>query len=142
MADSRVLYSAQEDVFVLKFIGDIRFTLCGAIDNVIHRAFEKNYQSFVVDLTETTGIDSTALGVLAQIAVHTRKSNLPKPSLLIADAYMKHVLEGVCFHQVFNMLKQDDPKQQSFKEIHPVEISERDMVDKVLTAHKRLMSLS
>lgn len=141
MSEPRVLYAEHQGIVVLKFIGDIRFTLCPAVDNFIKVHFSKGMAPVVIDLTETSGIDSTALGVLAQIAVRSRQMRLPRPSLLLASAEIRQILQSVSFDKVFNVLQKSSNELWAFKEIQPVATDEQELLEKVLTAHRNLMAL-
>ena len=96
MTTDRVLFAKEADLLVFKFVGDIRFTLCPAVDCFMKSVFKKNPgHPVLVDLTETMSIDSTALGLLAQIAIHSRKTLRQKPGLLVTDQDVLTVLKGM-----------------------------------------------
>ena len=66
MSTGRIQFAEQDGTFVLKFVGEVRLTLCSALDATIERIFTAlNFSTIVIDLTETESIDSTTLGLLA-----------------------------------------------------------------------------
>lgn len=142
MSQARVLYAQHNDVYILKLVGEIRFTLCPAIDEVLQGIFTNEQTPVVVDLTETTCVDSTALGVVAQIAVRARQQGNAKPSLLIAGDDIRKILQGVSFDRVFNVLQKTPETSSHYQELQPIEASEQELLEKVLQAHKNLCELS
>lgn len=73
MAAGRVLVAMHQEAWVVKMVGDVRMTLCNTIDYCLQKMFDDSkFQTVIVDLTETEGIDSTSLGLLAKLSI--RKS--------------------------------------------------------------------
>jgi anti-anti-sigma factor len=143
MATDQVLFAQEADLLVFKFVGDIRFTLCPAVDDFMKSVFnKKSKHPILVDLTETKSIDSTALGLLAQIAIHSRKMLNQKPGLLVSDQNVLQVLKGMSLEKVFNILHETIPSSGDFQEIEPVSVDKKDMITRILMAHHTLMSLS
>ena len=143
MTTDQVLFAQEADLLVFKFVGDIRFTLCPAVDEFMKGIFnEKPRHPVLVDLTETKTIDSTALGLLAQIAIHSRKTLNQKPGLLVTEQSVLQVLKGMSLEKVFNILQETNPLLSEFKEIKPVSVDKKEMTTRILTAHRTLMSLS
>ncbi len=67
MSTGRIQFAEQDGTFVLKFVGEVRLTLCSALDATIDRIFTAlNFNAIVIDLTETRSIDSTTLGPAGQ----------------------------------------------------------------------------
>ena len=144
MAEGRVLYALQDDVYVLKFIGDIRFSICTAVDQFIQHVFGQEKKiPVLVDMLETDSVDSTALGVLAQVAIKMRETFNQKPTLLVASHDLNTILQSVCFDQVFTILQQQKSGGAGqFTELEQVESSEKEFAEQVLRAHQNLMAIS
>ncbi len=143
MATDQVLFAQEDDFLVLKFVGNINFMLCPAVDNFLKGILKtKSDHPILVDLIETTGIDSTALGLLAQIAIHSNKTLKQKPGLFVSNQDVLMVLKGMSFEKVFNILEQTIDPSGEFREIKPVSLDKEEMTDRILAAHKTLMSLS
>ncbi|NIW77982.1 MAG: anti-sigma factor antagonist, partial [Calditrichae bacterium] len=54
---------------MLKFSGDIRYTMGCSLDDFLKKLFKRSdFETILIDLTETRSIDSTSLGLLAKIA--------------------------------------------------------------------------
>jgi len=74
ISQGKILFTKQDETYVMKFLGDVRVTIGPAISNFIpHIGTCRNYKSMVVDLTETTAIDSTSLGMLGKIHTFLEK---------------------------------------------------------------------
>lgn len=143
MAADQVLFAQAEEILVFKFLGDIRFTLCPAVDAFMKNVFsEQPDQPVLVDLTQTKTIDSTALGLLAQIAIHSRKRLNQKPGLLVSDPNVMKVLKGMSLEKVFNILQETAALPGEFREIDPITVDKKEMMARVLKAHRTLMGLS
>ena len=66
MKMSKILFAEKDGVFVLKFVGDVRVTLGPTISTFLDNIGQcDSFQSVIIDLTQTEGIDSTTLGMLA-----------------------------------------------------------------------------
>ena len=101
----QVSFAFSDGVYVLKFKGDIRFQICASVDRFIQKIFhESEHATVIVDLTEASAVDSTALGVLAQIAIHTRRAQDTRPTILVNAPDMLAVLRAVSFDKVFHLL--------------------------------------
>lgn len=74
MSTGRIQFAEQNGTFVLKFVGEVRLTLCSALDATIEKIFTAlNFSAIVIDLTETESIDSTTLGLLAKLSILSRQ---------------------------------------------------------------------
>lgn len=83
IADSgQILFAVQDGHYVLKFLGDMRLTLCSNLDEHLRAILQRDDNSeTLIDLTETHNIDSTSLGWIAKLAVKSAKCDLPKPTM-------------------------------------------------------------
>lgn len=141
--EDQVFFAQHEDVSILKFTGDIRFTLCPAVEDFLKTKFDQNSMaSIVIDLTETKSIDSTALGLLAHIAIQAKQAGGPRPALLVSSDDILRVLKGMSFDVIFTILRETGLSSSVFQEIKPVDTVEQDMIKHILSAHRTLMSLS
>ncbi|MFT7688218.1 MAG: anti-anti-sigma regulatory factor, partial [Candidatus Azotimanducaceae bacterium] len=78
-----ILYANHDNAHVLKFIGDVRVTLGPTLSAFLRSMDQtKDGRSIVIDLSETTCIDSTALGFLAKISLHFQKFQGSKPTII------------------------------------------------------------
>jgi len=141
---TKASYAWHENTCVLKLRGAIRFTDCSAVDRFIKAVLKQsNERDFMLDLTETELLDSTALGMLAQIAIDAREKNLPKPTLIINSDDMMTLFKSVCFEQVFSIVQPDSKSDgEHFSMIEAENVKQDELSEQVLKAHESLMQLS
>ena len=83
MSDCRICAASNDGAHVLKLEGDVRLTMCTALDQYFQSMFaEPGFVSVWVDVTEADGLDSTTLGMLAQLAIQTRERFAFRPAIL------------------------------------------------------------
>ena len=143
MGDGRILVAEQEGVYVLKFLGDVRLTLCPSLDQYLDNALQsRHFSSVLIDLTDTQGIDSTSLGILAKLAVRMRKQVQRVPTLVSTNNNITRILLSMGFDKVFTLVSKLDEELPPCDQLENANCSEREMQDKVLEAPKTLMGLN
>jgi len=143
MENGRILVSENQGTYILKFVGDVRLTLCATLDDFLESMCRSNQlKAVLIDLTETEGIDSTSLGLLAKISVLARKKHQLIPTIISTNQDITRILESMGFHQVFVIMDKALSHEDNLSEL-PVIIGSEDVVhQKVLEAHKILMSMN
>lgn len=130
-------------VYVLKFNGDVRLTLCAALDIFLEKMIaEPDLKAVFIDLSDTIGIDSTSLGFLAKISILTQKTHGWKPSIISVSDDITRLLMSMSFDQVFNIIEERIDGDDTLDELPTIEASEQDTKEQVLEAHRILMGLS
>ncbi len=145
MTVGTVLYAKHDNTYILKFVGEIRYTISCALDQFLRQLFERcDYNAITIDLTETTSIDSTSLGLLAKIANFTRRRFGRKPSLYSSNTDVNRVLDSMGLDDVFEL--HCEPCDGSCPpEAERLEVSEpdtKDMARTILDAHCALIDLN
>jgi len=143
MTTGRIQFAESEGTFVLKFIGDVRLTLCAALDAYIEKIFSAlNFESIVIDLTETDNIDSTSLGLLAKLSILSKERVGLLPTLVSTHEDMNRLLQSMGFDQIFNIVAESTPTDAELQELPGQLLSEDQVKDRVLEAHRILMNLN
>lgn len=143
MTTGKIQFAESEGTFVLKFIGDVRLTLCAALDAYIEKIFSAlSFDSIIIDLTETENIDSTSLGLLAKLSNLSRQKVGLLPTLVSNHEDMNRLLQSMGFDQVFNILSEGTPTCVELEDLPGQELSEEAVKEKVLEAHRILMNLN
>ena len=63
----RILVAEHDGVYMIKFEGDVRLTLCATVDDYLDRMFaDENFHGVVVDLNAVPFVDSRGLEVLVE----------------------------------------------------------------------------
>ena len=143
MSTGKIQFAEQNGTFVLKFVGEVRLTLCSALDATIERIFgARNFSSIIIDLTETSSIDSTTLGLLAKLSILSRQKIGLLPTLVSTNADISRLLESMGFELVFNMVGTPLPCPECLRDLPAQDLSEELVRAKVLEAHRILMGLN
>ncbi len=143
MQAGKILQANHDGVYVLKFQGDVRLTLCTALDDFIEGMFsDGDFASVVIDLSDAEGLDSTTLGLLAKIAVRSQRDYQFKPAVIVTDASIQRLLESMCFERIFDIRDTQLEATGEFGEIPFAAASEQEVKSRVLEAHRTLMGLS
>jgi len=143
MQNGKIMVAENQDVYVLKFMGDVRLTLCSTIDSLLKRIFgQGELKSVVVDLTETEGIDSTALGLLAKIAVNAKDVMSHKPIIISSRGDITHIIQTLGFDHYFDICTEPVELGCQMQEAPMLDECAESVRQKVIDAHRILMGLN
>lgn len=143
MLSGRILYAAHDGTYVIKFVGDVRVPLCASLEGFLERMFgDQSLQAVLIDLSETDAIDSTALGLIAKVAVFLRERVGKKPVILSTNPDVNRILASMGFERVFLILERAPDDAEDFAELPFTEPSQQDMTRHVIAAHRTLMELN
>lgn len=139
----QILYACQEGHYVLKFLGDVRLTMCSTIDEHLRSILAReDITDSLIDLTETVNIDSTSLGLIAKLAIKSAKCDLPKPTLVSTNPDVTQILYAMGFDQVFLLLEELPASAEDLVEVPSVQESEEVVKQRIIDAHRVLISLN
>lgn len=143
MTTGRIQYAESDGTVILKFLGDVRLTLCTALDAYIEKVVSAlNFKSIVIDLTETQNIDSTSLGLLAKLSILSSERVGLLPTLVSTQEDMLRLLQSMGFEQIFNIVADSTPTDADLKDLPAQMLSEEQVRARVLEAHRLLMDLN
>ena len=143
MSTGKIQFAEQSGTFILKFVGEVRLTLCSALDATIEKIFTSlNFSAIVIDLTETRSIDSTTLGLLAKLSILSRQKIGLLPTVVTTHDDITRLLQSMGFDQVFNIVESPLPCSECLADLPSQDQSEDVVKAKVLEAHQILMSLN
>lgn len=139
---AKIRFGRCDSLFVLKINDDLRFNQCAPLEHFLKTVMQKKFDhNLIVDLSDTQLMDSTALGLLAQIALQFERMNHQKPGLYCPDNDLKKVLLSMSLEKLFNFVSHV-PNETSLPELTIKSDSHQNQTDRVLSAHKTLMGLS
>lgn len=137
------------DVCVLKFVGSIGFAanwtfpLSQALRAFMDKLFaEKDFDNIVVDLTEATGIDSTNLGLLAEVARFSKDEFNRSPTLIVREGRVHKVLMVTGFEALYNIFVMDASIQGKLRPLPEVAEEQVDVAKLILNAHHTLTEMN
>ena len=138
-----ILFTQVNDVQVLKFVGDVRVTLGPTISKYLDGISQNDsLKSIVIDLTETIGIDSTSLGLLAKISLRSQESLNLLPTIVSTNDDITRILSSMGFERVFLIVGESDVCCDQMGELPTSVVGEAELRDQVLEAHRVLMELN
>lgn len=143
MNEGQILYAKVDHTYVLKFSGDVRYTICAPLSAFIKQLQNQDgFEDILIDLTETEGIDSTNLGLLARIANLVQDRFHHKTTLLSSNSNVNRTLETMGFYEVFDI--DDHCRSPGFSGEDLPEVAEpaRETSDAILQAHRTLAALN
>lgn len=143
MRQGVIKFAERDGVYVIKLEGDVRLTLCLSFDEFIDKMFfDPDFCSVIFDLTEAEAIDSTTLGLMAKIAI-VGERYLSEPPLVITNAEsITRSLVTMGFEDIFRLVDKVSIDSGKFQSLVTKEGSEKRIQNKVIEAHKVLMSLN
>jgi anti-anti-sigma regulatory factor len=141
--DGAILTARAENIEYIKFLGTVRYSHCAGLEAHINQLFEHdNFDEIVIDLEQAEILDSTALGLLARVAIELEKSSSLKPVIFLKRGELANILKRVCFDQVFSIVLDGDIKvSRDFKELPAQSQSEKQILQRVIDAHRDLAKL-
>lgn len=144
MQTGKVLVAQHQGAFVIKLVGDVRLTLSSTIDDYFNEMFANpSFGGVVVDLSETEGIDSTSLGLLAKLAVQTKQRYQLVPMIFSPNPDITHLLSSMGFDKVFQIHHSNAAlRRDAMGELPVLSVDEDCMRNKVIEAHRILMALN
>lgn len=143
MRQGVIKFAERDGVYVIKLEGDVRLTLCISFDEFIDKMFSApDFCSVVFDLTEAEAIDSTTLGLMAKIAI-VGEHFLREPPLVVTNATsITRSLVTMGFKDIFRLVDKTSMDSGNFQALVAKDGNEKLIQDKVIEAHKVLMSLN
>ncbi|HXE40577.1 MAG TPA: STAS domain-containing protein [Azonexus sp.] len=142
MADGNVYYAEQDGTVVVRFLGDIRYTIAPALDRFLDKLFaRRDLKTIIVDLSDTESIDSTGLGLLARIANFLRRRDGSRPLLFSSQPDINAVLSSICLDTAFIHCDQR-PDLAPGTELAAGNPSETEVAQTVLEAHRLLCEMN
>lgn len=143
LCEGQALFAVHHGTYVLKLVGDIRVPLCPTVDSFIEQMFgDPSLCSILIDLSDTHLIDSTALGLLAKIAIRSKKRFQYKPVILSTNPDVNRIVDSMGFEKVFSILHKKSGENISLAELPIVDCGDREVCKQVIDAHRALMTLS
>ncbi len=139
----RILVANGDDTCLIKFVGDVRLSLGAAVDEYLDRMFrDGRIHSVLVDLSDTDGIDSTSLGVLARLSTQAAARLGCRPILVSTRPDITRLLNIMGFDDVFHIVQEPLEDECQLGELPNSACSPEELRCRVLAAHRNLMALN
>jgi anti-anti-sigma factor len=143
MDPGTVLYAKQGTRYILKFVGDIRYPMSCSLEDFLEQLFARDdYDDILLDLTETTAIDSTCLGLLAKVTNFTRDRFNRKTTLVSVQEDVNHILDSMGFYTVFNICDDYEIVRQDYQTLPNPTPDKAMLTETLYEAHRTLSDLN
>jgi anti-anti-sigma regulatory factor len=130
-------------IYVIKLSGDVRLNLCSVLERYLDDMFlDEEFKTVLIDLSDAEGVDSTTLGQLAKISIISQDKFGLVPSIITPREDITRILLSMGFDKVFYLIGDIPEHISDLNELACEQVDEELMRDKVIAAHKILMSLN
>lgn len=143
MSTGHVEYASLNGTHFFKIIGELRAQSCISLDKLLGKIEQQNHiQGAVVDLTQTTFIDSTVLGILAKLGIKLKQLHNIQTVMLSTNPDITTLANSMGLNKVFVILTCSEETSVCTKTLPNPPTTHEDMLCVVLNAHKTLCQLS
>ncbi|ROS04810.1 anti-anti-sigma factor [Sinobacterium caligoides] len=143
MQTGKIWVAKHDGAYMIKFVGDVRMTWCTSFDKYLQLIFlDESFKSILIDVSEAEGIDSTTLGLLAKLAIQAQRHYQHTPVIYSPEPSITRLLESMGFADVFSMTGTLEGAWDDVVSLSDGDCSEEEVRDKVIEAHKVLMTMN
>lgn len=143
MSTGHVEYASLNGTHIFKLIGEVRAQSCISLDKLLSRIEQQqNVIGAIVDLTQTTFIDSTVLGILAKLGLKLKQAHQVQAVMLSTNPDITTLANSMGLGQVFVILNYCGDPNVCTRALLDEHISHNTMLSTVLDAHRTLMQLN
>ena len=143
MTSGRVQVAYNKGIHVIRLSGDVRLNLCSALSHYLDDILgQQDFKHVLVDLSQAEGVDSTTLGQIAKISILCRDRHAVMPTIASPNPSITRILLSMGFDQVFNIINEPFTDECSFREWAAEAVSEDEVREQVISAHRVLMDLN
>jgi anti-anti-sigma factor len=143
MATGTIFYARHERTYVLKLVGELRYTLSESFNAFLDRLFKRqDFDNILIDLTEAQSIDSTMLGLLAKIASFMRARFDSRAVLVCDNPDINQLLDSLGFYGIFTICEQGPGETAPLQRLTADATSADAMAATILEAHSILSEVN
>lgn len=143
MSTGHVEYASLNGTHIFKLIGEVRAQSCVSLDKLLDKIeSQTDVVGAIVDLTQTTFIDSTVLGVLAKLGLKLKQAHQIQAVMLSTNPDITTLANSMGLAQVFVLLNYCGDPNICTKALVEEHVTHSSMLTTVLDAHRTLMQLN
>lgn len=143
MPDGNAYFAECQGMLVLKLVGSMRAGPNTALSRFTENYLRnKNYQSLLVDMSQTTYIDSTYLGILAAIAKEFQGKGGRNSTCILANETVRETIELISLDLLFTVVPAEPLGVHKLNELPPERQRETTTLRTILTAHRTLCEIA
>jgi anti-anti-sigma regulatory factor len=143
MANGSVYYALDRHQHFIKMVGSLRFDMSAPLAVAIEKLNSlSGEEDLSLDLTETQYIDSTIIGMLAQLGVYFYKNTKRKPVIHFEQTDVKTLLETIGLEKIFDFSSKEIMNLElEYKTINAAPENKHKMKNRVLDVHRMLLNI-
>ena len=143
MKEDKVLYTIKDNVCFIKLNGMVQCSTISGFDSFVKRiSKDKNIHDVVIDLCDLEYIDSTNLGLIAEIARFMKKEHNRRPAIVSTNEKVTELIENMGFKKIFMVIKGLEISGGEMREVPDIQQDEMEKAKMILKAHKAIMEIS
>ncbi len=143
MTAGQAYYAQQDNTYIIKLVGDIRYTMSCSVDEFLEQLFTtSDYNDMVIDLSEIECIDSTSLGLLAKVANFMRDRFTRRITLISAKPDITQLLDNVGFSQIFDIRHDGAMPVDTMHRLRVMEPNKAELTKTMFEAHQALSDVN
>jgi anti-anti-sigma factor len=143
MPPGKLLFAECRNTLVVKLQGRMGYSVSADFDRFVDEVFAcPGFDAVLVDLTDTTAIDSTNLGLLAKVAKNARQKLKQRASLVSTNEEITEILLNVGLDKIFQLVEHSDVAPDALESVRTGSSSEAEMARTMLAAHELLAELN
>ena len=141
--EGRIKAAFDAGVFVLKLCGDVRLTLCATLDRQAQQLAETpGLTTLIIDLSDATNIDSTALGFLAKVAMAVQGRLAERPTIVADNPDIQRMLDVMGFSSFFTLVEAPITEVCDLRDLPEIPCDVEETRQRILEAHRILMRMN
>lgn len=143
MSTGHVEYASLNGTHIFKLIGEVRAQSCISLDKLLGKIEQQaGVVGAIVDLTQTTFIDSTVLGILAKLGLKLKQTHNIQAVMLSTNSDITTLANSMGLGQVFVILNYCGDPNVCTRTLVEEHVTHGAMLTTVLDAHRTLMKLN
>ncbi len=143
MPQNSILFAENSGICFIKFVGFVQYTISSGFDKLAEKIINSNtIKEVVFDVTETTNLDSTNLGLMARIAAALIKKYNHRPIIISDNEDMNTLFHSMGFDQAFMIVSHLDMNLPEMAELPTDDQSRNEQLQMLTKAHRTLMEMN
>ncbi|MBN2279977.1 MAG: STAS domain-containing protein [Candidatus Marinimicrobia bacterium] len=136
-------FAQDKNNYFIKLSGQLKYTECSNFSSFINKLEQdKNFDNILTDLTETTYIDSTNLGLLAKLAQLVIEKSNHRMTVVTTNDDVTELLHNIGFDDICLLVNETSKPDHHYDHILGIDEKEESMAKVMLEAHRRLMNMN
>lgn len=135
-------YAVEAQKLFIRMVGYMKYTESTGFDAFISSLDDEDVTDILIDLTEAEYLDSTNLGLIAQLGEKTLVQHHHAATIICPNKEITQILLSVGFDDVFMLLTSPEEDDHVFAEIPHGATDTQEVSKMMIKAHKKLMDLN